>query len=96
MRTFDQDEATAMCIRMHEIVVEDAGPLFVVHDLNPRAMSPRVQGFVPAQSWMQDLVTIKHCADIGASGRAYIERARNEDAAPILFHSEQENVFRIK
>jgi hypothetical protein len=26
-----------------------------VHDLNPRAMSPKVQGFVQAQSWFQDL-----------------------------------------
>jgi len=29
-----------------------------VHDLNPRAMSKRVQGFVSAQSWFLDLTTV--------------------------------------
>jgi peptide/nickel transport system substrate-binding protein len=29
-----------------------------VHDLNPRAMSKRVQGFVSAQSWFVDLTTV--------------------------------------
>jgi hypothetical protein len=29
-----------------------------VHDLNPRAMSRRVRGFVSAQSWFIDLVTL--------------------------------------
>ena len=33
--------------------------LFVTHDLNPRAMSRRVQGFVQAQSWFQDLMPIR-------------------------------------
>jgi peptide/nickel transport system substrate-binding protein len=27
---------------------------FIVHDLNPRAMSAKVKGFQPAQSWYQD------------------------------------------
>ncbi len=58
LNTFDPEKAKGLFIRMHEIVVADAGRLFVVHDLNPRAMSPRVQGFTPAQSWMQDFVTI--------------------------------------
>jgi hypothetical protein len=31
----------------------------VAHDLNPRAMSRRVQGFVQAQSWFQDLNPIR-------------------------------------
>jgi peptide/nickel transport system substrate-binding protein len=39
-------------------VVEDAGRVFIVHDLNPRALSPRVKGFVQAQSWFQDLTPI--------------------------------------
>jgi peptide/nickel transport system substrate-binding protein len=43
---------------MHEIVVEDGGRVFIVHDLNPRALSPRVKGFVQAQSWFQDLTPI--------------------------------------
>jgi hypothetical protein len=32
--------------------------IFVVHDLNPRAMSPKVKGFVQAQSWFQDLTRV--------------------------------------
>ena len=33
---------------MHEIVVDDAPWIFIVHDLNPRALSPKVKGFVQA------------------------------------------------
>jgi len=32
--------------------------LFIVHDLNPRAMSKKVAGFRPAQSWYQDFTRI--------------------------------------
>ena len=56
--TFDEAARTKILQRMHEIVVEDAGRVFIVHDLNPRAMSPRVKGFVQAQSWFQDLTPI--------------------------------------
>lgn len=43
-------------IAAHQIIVDEAPYLFVVHDLNPRAMSPKVKGFVQAQSWFQDFV----------------------------------------
>ena len=58
LKTFDPVKAQAMFTRLHEMVSEDAGRLFIVHDLNPRAMSPKVKGFVPAQSWMQDMTPI--------------------------------------
>jgi peptide/nickel transport system substrate-binding protein len=32
--------------------------VFIVHDLNPRALSPRLKGFVQAQSWFQDMTPI--------------------------------------
>jgi hypothetical protein len=32
--------------------------LYIVHDLNPRAMSPKVKGFVSPQSWFVDLTLI--------------------------------------
>jgi len=32
--------------------------IFVAHDVNPRAMSPKVKGFVQAQSWFQDLTPV--------------------------------------
>jgi peptide/nickel transport system substrate-binding protein len=45
-------------IAAHQIIVDEAPYLFVVHDLNPRAMSPKVQGFTQAQSWFQDFVKV--------------------------------------
>jgi peptide/nickel transport system substrate-binding protein len=42
----------------HERIVDNPPWLFIVHDLNPRAMSKRVQGFVSAQSWFQDLTLV--------------------------------------
>ena len=39
-------------------VVDQALWIWIVHDLNPRAMSPKVKGFVQSQSWFQDLTPI--------------------------------------
>ena len=33
--------------------------IWVVHDLNPRALSPKATGFVEAQSWFQDLTPVR-------------------------------------
>ena len=44
--------------KAHERLVDNPPWLYIVHDLNPRAMSKRVKGFVSAQSWFQDLVTV--------------------------------------
>jgi hypothetical protein len=38
--------------------VRGARNLMIVSDLNPRAMSPKVKGFVQAQSWFQDITQI--------------------------------------
>ena len=43
---------------MNDTVMADAPELFIVHDLNPRALSPKLSGFVQAQSWFQDLTPI--------------------------------------
>ena len=40
------------------MVVKDAARLFVVSDLNPRALSPKLSGYVEAQSWFQDITPI--------------------------------------
>jgi peptide/nickel transport system substrate-binding protein len=32
--------------------------IWVAHDVNPRALSPKVKGFIQAQSWFQDLTPI--------------------------------------
>lgn len=52
---FDSKERDALLGKLHAMVVEDAPWLFVVHDLNPRALSPKVKGFVQPQSWFVDL-----------------------------------------
>jgi peptide/nickel transport system substrate-binding protein len=53
--SFDTKERDALLGKLHAMVVEDAPWLFVVHDLNPRALSPKVKGFVQPQSWFVDL-----------------------------------------
>jgi peptide/nickel transport system substrate-binding protein len=56
--SFDEKNMNELIAKAHAIIVDDAPWLFVVHDLNPRAMSPRVKGFVPAQSWFQDFTQV--------------------------------------
>ena len=56
--TFDEAERDKLITKVHEIMTEDAAMLYVTHDLNPRALSPKLKGFVQAQSWFQDLTPI--------------------------------------
>jgi peptide/nickel transport system substrate-binding protein len=56
--TTDRVEQTRMLAEAHGIVVDEAPWLFIVHDLDPRALSPKVHGFRPAQSWFQDFTQI--------------------------------------
>ena len=51
---FDPDKQAALVGELHTAMVNDASWLWVVHDLNPRALSPKVKGFVQAQHWIQD------------------------------------------
>jgi peptide/nickel transport system substrate-binding protein len=55
---FDPDKQTAILAKLHARIVDQAIWAFVVHDLNPRALAPRVKGFVQAQSWLQDLTPV--------------------------------------
>lgn len=43
---------------LHEHYVDNALFLFVAHDVQPRAMSANVTGFVQAQNWFQDLTSV--------------------------------------
>jgi len=52
---FDLSQQDRILTQVHERIVEDAPWVFIVHDLNPRAMSPKVKGFVQPQSWFVDL-----------------------------------------
>jgi peptide/nickel transport system substrate-binding protein len=55
---FDPEKRLALLTSLHEYESEQALMIFVVHDLNPRALSPKVHGFVQAQNWFQDLTPI--------------------------------------
>jgi ABC-type transport system substrate-binding protein len=44
--------------KAHERLVDNPPWLYIVHDLNPRAMSPKVKGFISPQSWFIDLTLV--------------------------------------
>ena len=56
--TFDPAEQDAVLRRTHEKFVDDALFLMVTHDVAPRAMSPKVQGFVQPQNWYLNFSSI--------------------------------------
>ncbi len=58
LSTFDDAARTKLVTEVHELVVKDAVRLFIVSDLNPRALSPKLSGFVQAQSWFQDITPV--------------------------------------
>jgi len=55
---FSLTNGTELLARIHEKLVDDAPWVWIVHDRNPRAFSPNVKGYVPAQSWFTDLTAI--------------------------------------
>jgi len=57
-KSSDPEEIAGDIRRAHEVIVDDAAWLFIVHDLNPRAMTKHVKGFVSAQSWFQDFTRV--------------------------------------
>jgi peptide/nickel transport system substrate-binding protein len=56
--TADIAQQNALLAQIHTIFVDDAVFLWVVHDVNPHALSPKVGDFVLAQNWFQDLTRI--------------------------------------
>jgi peptide/nickel transport system substrate-binding protein len=57
-QNFDSEQQIELLAQAHAIVVDEAAWTFIVHDLNPRAMSSKVKGFQPAQSWYQDFTRV--------------------------------------
>jgi peptide/nickel transport system substrate-binding protein len=57
--TFDTKIQDGLLAKVHETMVDEALMLWVVHDVNPHALSPKVKEFVQAQHWFQDLTTIR-------------------------------------
>jgi len=58
-KSTDPEEIGSLIRKAHEVLVDDAAWLFIVHDLNPRAMTRKVKNFVSAQSWFQDFTRVK-------------------------------------
>ncbi len=55
---FDAKEQAKVLQKVHEKFVDDALFLMITHDVAPRAMAKKVQGFVQAQNWFQDFSPI--------------------------------------
>jgi peptide/nickel transport system substrate-binding protein len=54
----DKDVIAEAYRKAHARLVDNPPWLFIVHDLNPRAMSPKIKGFVSPQSWFVDLTLV--------------------------------------
>jgi peptide/nickel transport system substrate-binding protein len=54
----DEEEILKMGQEAHAILVDEAPWLFIVHDVQPRAMTANVKGFVVAQSWFKDFTSV--------------------------------------
>jgi len=57
-RTFDPKKQDELRAQAHGAVVDDAVLVWVVHDTNPHALSPKIKSFVQAQHWFQEVTTI--------------------------------------
>src|SRR6201985_1576783 len=57
-QTFDPTKQDELIAQAHALIVDDAALVWVVHDTNPHALSPKVKKFVQAQHWFQDLTQI--------------------------------------
>jgi len=53
--TFDPAARDAALARLHAAGVDEALFIWIAHDVAPRAMSPRIKGYVQPQSWFVDL-----------------------------------------
>jgi peptide/nickel transport system substrate-binding protein len=53
-QTFDPAARDAALAELHAASVDDAAFLYVAHDVAPRAMSPKIKGFVQPKSWFVD------------------------------------------
>ena len=77
-------EQDKLLTKIHEIATKDAARVFIVSDLNPRALSPRLKGFVQFQSWFQDITPIVQ-APAGIAGLVdYRKRIMRCVALPAL------------
>src|SRR5436190_645133 len=55
---FDPAERDKALAALHERSVDEAAFLWVAHDVGPRALSPKIKGFVQPKSWFVDFSTM--------------------------------------
>lgn len=55
---FDNAKRLVLLTKLNEMMNQQAVMIWVAHDVNPRAMSPKVHGFIQAQNWAQDLTPV--------------------------------------
>jgi peptide/nickel transport system substrate-binding protein len=55
---FDPAERDKALAALHERSVNEAAFLYVAHDVGPRALSPKIKGFVQPKSWFVDFSTM--------------------------------------
>jgi peptide/nickel transport system substrate-binding protein len=55
---FDPAKRLVLLTKLNELMNAQAALIWVAHDVNPRALSPKVKGFIQAQSWFQDLTPV--------------------------------------
>ena len=55
---FDPKERDDWLAKVHAKEVDEAAFVWVVHDVAPRAMHPKVKGFVQARNWFQSLTPV--------------------------------------
>ena len=63
--TFDPAQQTAVLRTIQEKFTNDALFLMVAHDVQARALSRKVHGFIEAQNWFQDFSPITVSANVG-------------------------------
>ena len=54
-RTFDPEDRDRLMRMAHDMAIEDSAYIFIVNDLNPKLMHPRVKGYYPEDSWFTSL-----------------------------------------
>jgi peptide/nickel transport system substrate-binding protein len=55
---FDDRKRNQALAEIHAYLIDQAVDLYVVHDVGPRAMSPKVKGFVQVKNWFQDIAPV--------------------------------------
>jgi len=53
-QTFEPEARDAALAELHAASVDEASFLYVAHDVGPRALSPKIKGFVQPKSWFVD------------------------------------------